>query len=486
MLAPGEKIGKYEILEHLGAGGMASVWLARHVELGSLHALKILTATTETVRRRLITEGQAMGRLQHPNVVRAYDALEYHGAPILVLEYVRGRTLAHHVKQRGRLSPEDTIVVATAVCRALVAAHEVGIVHRDLKPENVLLAEESGGITPKLSDFGLVKGIGSGGLTQTGVAMGTPGYMAPEQIRNAAGVDHRSDLFAFGAVIFFMLAGRGPYEGRSAIDVVMSTCRGDHPPISDLVAGVPGDLRLLVGQLLQVKPEARPPSAAAVLETLSRIDLMSGRVGMHPSTAFRMAELMPPAARRSADLPPTKPSLAAAAALALPVLMGLFTPWLVSPERVVAEPVMELTVEAGLPPKPQNHPPPTEPPAPTTAAAPGSADAPAVVSQPAPAAAPLAAAPARGIAGRERAVAPPTEPGPAVPAAILTPVRSEGASVVWLSRPGERVRLPASVASGSWDVIALFSDTEPVAAGTLNVGTEAVILRCTAFTMSCR
>ena len=240
MLAPGEKIGKYEILEHLGAGGMASVWLARHVELGSLHALKILTATTETVRRRLITEGQAMGRLQHPNVVRAYDALEYHGAPILVLEYVRGRTLAHHVKQRGRLSPEDTIVVATAVCRALVAAHEVGIVHRDLKPENVLLAEESGGITPKLSDFGLVKGIGSGGLTQTGVAMGTPGYMAPEQIRNAAGVDHRSDLFAFGAVIFFMLAGRGPYEGRSAIDVVMSTCRGDHPPISDLVAGVPG------------------------------------------------------------------------------------------------------------------------------------------------------------------------------------------------------------------------------------------------------
>ena len=211
---------KYEIEGILGEGAMAVVYRARHRELGSLHAIKKLKVTDGTVRERLVQEGRLQSSLQHPNVLSVTDLLSIDGCPALVMEYVHGPTLADFLKQH-RPSIEQCDALARDILRGVAAAHAHGMVHRDLKPGNILIAVTEDSLVPKIADFGLAKVIGkpsSGPLTKSGVTMGTPAYMAPEQIQDFRSVDERADVFSLGAILYELVCGQ-PCFGLSLIHI---------------------------------------------------------------------------------------------------------------------------------------------------------------------------------------------------------------------------------------------------------------------------
>jgi len=201
-LTPGRSVDRYTVLGPLGAGGTASVYLARHAALGTLHALKILTAPALAIRQRLLQEGRIQARLRHPNIVPVTEVVECAGCPGLVMEYVDGPTLARFLAQ-ARPTPAQIDDLASALLAGVAAAHAVGLAHRDLKPSNILLAIEGARVIPRIADFGLAKLLDAGpdgdDLTGSGVAMGTPAYMAPEQIRDARAADARADIWALEA-----------------------------------------------------------------------------------------------------------------------------------------------------------------------------------------------------------------------------------------------------------------------------------------------
>src|SRR5271163_1792295 len=223
-LTSGTKLGPYEILSTLGAGGMGEVYRARDTRLGREVALKVLPGSfaTDTDRlRRFEQEARAVAALNHPNILAIHDIGEQDGSPFIVSELLEGNTLRAEL-EHGALSARKASDYAAQIAQGLAAAHDKNIVHRDLKPENVFITREG---RVKILDFGLAKlapnarGANgeSEGLTLTsspteaGTVMGTAGYMAPEQVRGAA-VDSRTDIFAFGAVLYEMLSGRRAFH----------------------------------------------------------------------------------------------------------------------------------------------------------------------------------------------------------------------------------------------------------------------------------
>ena len=301
-LTAGSRLGPYEVLSQIGAGGMGEVWRARDPRLGRDVAIKVLPASFSADPdrlRRFEQEARAAGVLNHPNITAVYDTGIQDGAPYVVQELLEGETLRSALAG-GKLSPRRAIDYALQVAHGLAAAHEKGIVHRDLKPENVFVTKDG---RVKILDFGLAKlthleegGHGSNlptiGGTEPGIVMGTIGYMSPEQVRGLP-ADARSDIFSYGAIFYEMLSGRRAFHGNSAADTMSAILREDPPELSATNQTVSPGLDRVVRHCLEKNPEQRFHSAhdiAFALETLSGTSAatvaLPGRAPSRPARAI--------------------------------------------------------------------------------------------------------------------------------------------------------------------------------------------------------
>jgi len=256
--------GRYVVTGQLGRGAMATVYRVRHAELGTVHALKVLDSTSPDLERRLLVEGRAQAALRHPNVVAVTDVVRVDGAPGLVMELVEGPTL-EQVLARGSLTVPEVDELARGLFAGVAAAHDAELVHRDLKPGNILLAVGDG-VTPRVTDFGLAKLLTDGGdtATRSGATLGTPAYMAPEQVRSSRDVDARADVFALGAILYELLAGRRPFSGGDSFATMEAVAYGRYTPIDEAAPGAPARMREAVTAALVTDREARAPSVAAL------------------------------------------------------------------------------------------------------------------------------------------------------------------------------------------------------------------------------
>lgn len=267
LLQPGHTYERYTVEALLGQGGLAEVYRVRHTLLGTSHALKVLTVPSTRIRERLLQEGTIQARLRHPNLVAVTDVIEVDGAPALVMELIEGPTLEQRLAQ-GPLDLLDLDAFGRAILSGVAAAHAQGMVHRDLKPANVLLAPEGRRFIPKVADFGLAKLLGdepSVGHTRTGAVMGTPLYMAPEQVKDAKHVDARADVFALGAILYEMATGRKAFEGGDVADILQRVRDVRCVPIERLRDDLPPAFLAVVRAALVQDPNGRPDDARALL-----------------------------------------------------------------------------------------------------------------------------------------------------------------------------------------------------------------------------
>jgi serine/threonine-protein kinase len=273
MLAPGTTIGHYVVEKLIGEGGMAVVYRVRHDVLGRRYALKLLTVVHSSVKQRLLQEGIFQASLSHPHVVAAVDTVDVNGQVGLVMEYVQGPALDHWLANYTPTVPE-ALQVFRGIVAGVSVAHAAGLVHRDLKPSNVMLAVDERGLIPKVTDFGLAKSIGKKNLaaTRTGATMGTPQYMAPEQIRDASRVDRRADLYSLGAILFELLAGRPAYRGADIVQLFSDVAAGNRPSLGEVRPDIPGYLIELVDALMTVDPGLRVSDCATLLKVLDEAD----------------------------------------------------------------------------------------------------------------------------------------------------------------------------------------------------------------------
>jgi hypothetical protein len=267
---------RYEILEQLGRGGMATVYRVFDRELDEAVALKLFLQRMtdddgETDVARFKRELKLARRLRHPNIVQLFDLGNFAMHYYITLELLDGEDL-HRVlrRQRAPWAVKDVVALAMQICAGLDAAHAIGVIHRDIKPANIFVPS-SGPL--KIMDFGIAKGgqDASDMATKTGMMMGTPQYMAPEQAQDAARVGPESDLYALGVILFELLCGRRPFDGTNMMAVLVDVVTKPPPDIRTLRADLPADLADLVMGLLQKAPEARPRSAKEVAQALTGV-----------------------------------------------------------------------------------------------------------------------------------------------------------------------------------------------------------------------
>src|SRR5689334_22117924 len=266
-LKSGQTIDSYEVISFLSRGGMGEVYLAEDKRLGRKVALKLLPVsfTTDDDRlRRFEQEARAASALNHPNIITIYEIRQGAGSHVIVAEFVEGETLRHRLS-RAPLTLSETLNVAMQIADALSAAHKAGIIHRDIKPENIMLRPDG---YVKVLDFGLAKlseqatpAVASEAptiqvRTGSGIVIGTAGYMSPEQARGL-GVDHRSDIFSLGAVIYEMLARRKPFEGDTPSDTLAAILKTEPPSLSRIAPAVPSELVRIVNKSLRKDREER-------------------------------------------------------------------------------------------------------------------------------------------------------------------------------------------------------------------------------------
>jgi len=270
-------IGNYTILSRLGAGGMGTVFKARHRSMKRVVALKILSRDTSAPTDhtlRFQREVETIAQLSHPNVVIAFDAGETENGLYLVMEYVDGRDLATEVAQSGPLSMADAVDCVVQAARGLAYAHDHGIVHRDVKPANLL--RDTAGVV-KVADLGLAHLSDSdpssvdGSLTQAGTILGTADYIAREQALDSATVDHRVDIYSLGCTLFFLLAGRPMYSAGSLMALLLKHRDAPIPSLYQAQADVPAELDEIYRRMAAKKPEDRYPTMAEVVHTLERL-----------------------------------------------------------------------------------------------------------------------------------------------------------------------------------------------------------------------
>ena len=293
MLTTGSKLGPYEIQSSIGAGGMGEVYRARDPRLGRDVAIKILPSSFSSDRDRLQRfeqEARAAAALNHPNILAIFDIGSESGAPYVVSELLEGETLRDRLRT-GPLNPRRAIEFSLQILHGLAAAHEKGITHRDLKPENVFLTNDG---RVKILDFGLAKltrpeEATSGDAptaqiaTEPGLVMGTVGYMSPEQVRGKT-ADARSDIFAFGAILYEMLSGKRAFHGETPADTMSAILKEDPPQFSETGRNVPPGLERIVNHCLEKNPAQRFQSASDVafnIEALSEVTAAS-RAGVAP------------------------------------------------------------------------------------------------------------------------------------------------------------------------------------------------------------
>ena len=284
---------RYRIERKLGAGGMATVFLATDLKHDREVALKVLKPEVAEglARERFIREIRIAGRLQHPNIVPLFDSGEEKGQLFYVMPHVQGENLRERLRREGKLGLETVGHVLREVALGLAYAHHQGIVHRDIKPENILLIDRRAVLT----DFGIARAAQAARtssefdptLTQPGTSLGTPAYMAPEQASGKEDVDHRADLYSLGVVGYELLTGTTPFTGTSTYELLAAQLTRSPEPIRTLRPDVPAQLEALVLQCLEKLPEGRPQSARAFLEVLDHEGpvtrpVQRARVGRNP------------------------------------------------------------------------------------------------------------------------------------------------------------------------------------------------------------
>src|ERR1700689_1546577 len=307
-LTSGTKLGPYEIQSALGAGGMGEVYRALDTRLDRTVAVKVLAShlsSSPELKQRLEREARAISSLNHPNICQLYDIGSQNGTDYLVMEFLEGETLAERLR-KGPLPLPEILKIGIAVAEALAVAHRSGIVHRDLKPGNIMLTQ--GGA--KLMDFGLAKPLGSSAsssgsgsgappsftamatmsgpspltpLTTAGSVIGTIQYMSPEQIEGKE-ADARSDIFAFGAVLYEMVAGKRPFAGKSQISLASSILESDPAPISTVKPRTPPAFDHVVTTCLQKNPEERYQTAHDITLELQWIAADRSSAAVAPAT----------------------------------------------------------------------------------------------------------------------------------------------------------------------------------------------------------
>ena len=297
-LAPGTRLSQYEIIAPIGAGSMGEVYRARDTRLDREVAIKVLPELVMYDADRLQrfeVEAKAAAALNHPNILAVYQMGTYAGVPYLVSELLEGKTLAESVR-RGPLPVRKALDYAVQIAGGLAAAHEKGIVHRDLKPDNLFVTKDG---RIKILDFGLAKvmqpkeqATNAPTLTMPGVAMGTVGYMSPEQVRGLA-TDHRTDIFAFGAILYEMTMGRRAFERSTSADTMSAILNEEPKPLSEIAPDTPLALQRVILRCLEKNPEQRFQSASDLAFALQALSdsLSAPATGAHSisSAAHRQA-----------------------------------------------------------------------------------------------------------------------------------------------------------------------------------------------------
>ncbi len=298
---PGSFIGgRYRIESLLGKGGMGAVFAAVNTATGRAVAIKWMlpkAADSAESLARFMAEARTTARIEHPNVIGVLDAGEDHGAPFLVMERLRGESLRQRLK-RGRLGPDEALDVLIHACRGVAEAHAEGVIHRDLKPDNIFvcIGKDGSSRETKVLDFGISKLYeeqNARKLTQTGMAIGTPAYMAPEQLNSPKDIDVRADVYAMGVVLYQTLTGRRPYDADSAYEIIYQASRGNPTPISSLAPDVPPELDAIVMRAMQVNREHRH---ANMRELVRDLEAVRARMQSSPASRTGPISYAPPVA----------------------------------------------------------------------------------------------------------------------------------------------------------------------------------------------
>ena len=268
--------GKYRVEKLLAKGGMGAVWVARHTRLNLVVAIKFIEtgdAASDEARVRFDREAKVLARIKSPHVVHVSDYGVEDGTPYLAMELLKGEDLDEKLKREGRLSPAATSIILSQICKGLRAAHDAGLVHRDLKPGNIFLARDDDGVEiAKILDFGIAKAVLPGvtkDATETGTIIGSPRYMSPEQVRNSKRVDHRSDLWSLGVILFRCVTGRVPFTAGEIAVLILQICAEPIPAPSSIDPALGPAMDHFFARALARNPDERFQSAREIADAFA-------------------------------------------------------------------------------------------------------------------------------------------------------------------------------------------------------------------------
>lgn len=327
-LKPGTVVAdRFRLVRKLGEGGMGSVWLAHHEKLETNCAVKFINADVASaagVKERFEREAKIAAQIKSPHVVHVLDYGVCEGVPYIAMEYLEGEDLSHRLDARGRLSPDETLAVVAQIARALTKAHAAGLVHRDLKPENVYLVRDDDQELVKVLDFGIAKAQNPmpDGNTRTGMMMGTPRFMSPEQAQGLKTLDYRSDLWSLGVIAYRCVVGALPFDSEAMGDLMMRIIVHPLPVPSQVLPGLPASFDAWWTRAAARDPAQRFQSAKELSEALGAAlglapaisgpaAIASGRSGSTPSIPSSMT----PRAITPAQGAPLTPTMAGAATM---------------------------------------------------------------------------------------------------------------------------------------------------------------------------
>ena len=268
-LKPEQRLGHYEIVGELGSGGMGVVYKAYDAALKRYAALKLIRTENPNLAARFVQEARVQARVQHDNVCKVYEVGEVEGKQYIAMQLIEGKTVSVAAKE---LSLEAKVRVIKKIAEALHVAHREGLIHRDIKPSNIMLErDEEKEWKPYILDFGLARDQDAPGLTRTGMAVGTPYYMAPEQVSSdSTQLDRRTDVYGLGATLYELLSGVPPYQGKSGADILLQILKDDPVRLSKIAPKIPQDLETIVMKCLEREPSRRYESAKSLAEDLQR------------------------------------------------------------------------------------------------------------------------------------------------------------------------------------------------------------------------